>query len=68
MGDNMKIIKPGNYEKFLKLKRFRCKQCGCEFEADHFEYKVADPIVYMHDGITAVCKCPLCDAAVYAYE
>ena len=68
MGDKMKIIKPGDYEKLLKPKHFCCTQCGCEFEADVSEYKSAAQIAYMHDGITAVCKCPLCDAAVYAYE
>lgn len=64
----MRIIKPGNYEKFLKPKRFCCTRCGCEFEAEHFECKVVDPIAYMHDGITVVCKCPLCAVTVYAYE
>lgn len=67
-GDGMKIIKHGNHETLTKPKYFHCGRCGCEFEADISEYKAASQIAYIHDGISAECKCPLCGRTAYAYE
>lgn len=64
----MKIIKLGNYSAAFMPKQFCCGRCGCEFEADMSEYKAASQIAYIHDGITAECKCPSCKATAYAYE
>lgn len=66
--DAMKIIKPGNYEASVKPKRFCCGRCGCVFEADISEYKAASQFAYIHDGVTAECKCPSCAATAYAHE
>ena len=35
----MKIIKQGDLNRLKEIKRFKCKACGCEFEADNTEYK-----------------------------
>lgn len=64
----MKIIKHGKYESAVKPKYFCCKRCGCEFEADYFEYKSSSQMAYIHDGITAESKCPSCKATVYSYD
>ena len=61
----MKIIK---YVKINKeTKQFTCKKCGCVFEADKGEYRFADQVEALHDGIEAVCVCPHCAATVYKY-
>ena len=61
----MKIIKVGHIDK--KTKRFTCKECGCVFEANKDEYRFADQMEALHDGIEAVCDCPHCKSKVYRY-
>ena len=34
----MRIIKQGDLNRLKEIKRFECKACGCEFEADNTEY------------------------------
>lgn len=34
----MKIIKAGNKNRLLQIKRFQCQRCGCIFEATKDEY------------------------------
>ena len=62
----MKIIKFGVTDK--KTKQFTCDECRCVFEADKGEYRFADQMEYMHDGIEAVCVCPHCKSKVYNYK
>lgn len=57
----MKIIKQGKSKEELeailnKTKRFKCKTCGCVFEADEGEYDEED------NFYTCIyyCKCPNC--------
>jgi Zn finger protein HypA/HybF involved in hydrogenase expression len=57
----MKIIKEGKtkeeLEKILKnTKRFKCKTCGCIFEANDNEYIYEEDYIYA----TCYCKCPNC--------
>ena len=59
----MKILVEGKIPK--KTKRFKCGNCGCEFEADEGEYKNADQWAYLHDGIECQCECPCCHKMVY---
>lgn len=61
----MKIIKLGVTDK--KTKQFTCDKCGCVFEADKGEYRFADQMEALHDGIEAVCDCPHCKSKVYRY-
>lgn len=35
----MKIIKQGDLNRLGEIKCFKCKACGCVFEADNTEYK-----------------------------
>lgn len=62
----MKIIKPGNFESYIKPKRFVCDRCGCVFEAGWSEYTVASRVAYLRYGIIE-CKCPSCGALARAY-
>jgi len=34
----MKIIKEGNLDKLMKVKRFKCSYCDCIFTANKDEY------------------------------
>ena len=34
----MKIIKEGNLDKLMRVKRFKCDYCDCIFTANHKEY------------------------------
>lgn len=36
---NMRIIKEGDINKLLRVKRFRCLKCGCIFEANNKEHR-----------------------------
>ena len=54
----MKIIKRGEIPN--QVRRFTCRYCGTIFEADNTEYRRADQLAYIHDGISAYCKCPVC--------
>lgn len=62
----MKIIKVGNIDK--KTKQFTCDECGCVFEANKGEYRLANQMEALHDGIEAVCKCPYCKSKVSKYH
>ena len=35
----MKIIIPGDLKRLNETRQFKCKACGCVFEADKGEYK-----------------------------
>lgn len=59
----MKILYRGEIPK--KPKQFTCKYCGTVFEAEASEYKAADQIAWIHDGISAYCKCPICCKVAY---
>lgn len=61
----MKIIKFGVTDK--KTKQFTCDECGCVFEANKDEYRFADQMEALHDGIEAVCDCPHCKSKVFRY-
>lgn len=57
----MNIIKQGKTKEELKAilnrtKRFKCKTCGCVFEADEGEYEFEEDYIYS----TFYCKCPNC--------
>ena len=60
----MRIIKQGEHPS----KRFYCRKCGCEFEADETEYRAASWVAQIHDGIVAECNCPCCENVVYSYD
>lgn len=64
----MKLIKKGNLDLTRNPQTFKCKKCGCIFEALDNEYTYADYLENAHDGIYAKCKCPCCDDTVYLYE
>lgn len=58
---NMKIIKHGNK---LVLRRFLCRKCGCEFEADYDEYfKIWEEMIPIFE-----CDCPECRAVAREKE
>ena len=63
----MKIIKQGMSKAEIEMiknivKRFKCRTCGCIFEADKSEYESTQEYTYM----TYYCKCPNCgDKALY---
>lgn len=59
----MKILKYGQIPR--RTKQFTCKKCGTVFLADETEYRCADQLAVMHDGITAYCKCPVCGNEAY---
>ena len=61
----MRIIKEGKIPTFTK--KFNCYNCGTIFEADKNEYQNASQIEYIHDGILAYCKCPICKKLAYIY-
>lgn len=59
----MKIIKQGKTEEELKVilnktKRFKCKTCGCIFEADKGEYEYSSSC--LNEGGYYYCICPNC--------
>lgn len=62
----MKVIRMG--EKHLPIKRFTCRSCGCVFEAEEGEYKVASNIEWAKYGFNAKCECPYCGEMVYSHE
>ncbi len=49
-----KIIIPGKTPSTVR--RFRCKRCGCVFEADKRKYKVEEQLF----NCVYYCKCPCC--------
>lgn len=64
----MKLIKKGNLDLTHNPQTFKCKKCGCIFEALDNEYTYADCFENGHDGIYAKCNCPCCGDTVYLYE
>lgn len=60
----MKIIKEGNTVKLTKV--FKCKKCGCIFEAGSSEYKGTPQIGVMQGLPCYECECPTCGNPVYA--
>ena len=57
----MKILKQGTSKEELKTilnatKRFKCKTCGCVFEADRGEYETEEVQIYSYH----YCECPNC--------
>ena len=61
----MTIIKQGNLDWSKKPVRFECPDCGCIFDAIKGEYRSADAMEALHDGIDYVCGCPWCGHTVY---
>ena len=59
----MKIIRKGYIP--TETKTFKCGYCGCIFQAEKSEYRVADQLAYLHDGISADCNCPTCGRVAY---
>ncbi len=61
----MTVLKDGDPDRakqsVLKPRRFECEQCGCEFEANKDEYKVAS----QYNEISYFCKCPCCGTTAY---
>ena len=64
----IKIIEPGDLDRLKKIIRFECPDCGCIFEADQQDYKIAEPMAALHDGLEATCECPYCHHIVEAYN
>ena len=60
----MKILQEGNPRKH-EIKRFRCLNCDCIFEADKGEYQTKK---YPPYGFTHSCKCPCCGEEVIEHE
>lgn len=49
----MKILKEGDPKRLRRPIVFQCLNCGCEFEAEKYEYEQN-----LHDG--TCCRCPYC--------
>lgn len=62
----MKIIKPGNINLLRETKLFRCKKCGCVFEADKGEYEYLSSPQY--NDVYYLYPCPTCGNTVYTHE
>jgi len=62
----MRVIKYGDKNLLKKIRRFKCKACGCEFEADNTEYKHQYSQREMCGWYEI--KCPTCDEWVTADE
>lgn len=57
----MKIIKEGNLDKLMKVKRFECDECDCIFTANKNEYVID----YQYNEAYYYCDCPCCGNRVY---
>lgn len=55
----MNIIKHGKPK--VTIKRFRCEECGCTFEADKCEYKCDS----QYKETYFYCQCPECGGGAY---
>lgn len=62
----MKIIKEGDLSKLLRVKQFRCWNCGCIFEANDTEYVEYDRRMCYDPDFK--CNCPICDEVAYEYR
>lgn len=54
----MKIIQHGNIDRLKKVIEFKCKLCGCVFQAEKGEYKYQ--YSQRDDASWYEAKCPLC--------
>ena len=57
----MKIIKQGNLDKLMKVKRFVCSYCDCIFTANKDEYTIGS----QYNEEYYYCKCPCCGNNAY---
>ena len=57
----MKIIKEGNLNKLMRVKRFKCDYCDCIFTANHKEYIIDS----QYNEEYYYCICPCCDNRAY---
>ena len=57
----MKIIKEGNLNKLMRVKRFKCDYCDCIFTADKNEYIIDS----QYNEEYYYCICPCCDNRAY---
>ena len=57
----MRIIKNGNLEKPKQIKRFKCDNCGCVFEAEKGEYKY---MLLPRNDVIYGCECPYCQKEI----
>lgn len=57
----MKIIKEGNLDKLMRVKRFKCDYCDCIFTANHKEYIIDS----QYNEEYYYCICPCCDNRAY---
>ena len=57
----MKIIKEGNLDKLMRVKRFKCDCCDCIFTANHKEYIIDS----QYNEEYYYCICPCCDNRAY---
>ena len=62
----MKIIQEGDKQKLLQIVRFKCRVCGCIFDADKTEYQWYEVGACYDSGLR--CKCPTCDSWAYEYR
>jgi hypothetical protein len=56
----MKIIQEGKIPTFIKT--FKCRYCGCVFEAEKNEYKVEHS---QYSEVEYIAECPCCKEKVY---
>lgn len=57
----MKIIKEGNLNKLMRVKRFKCDYCDCIFTADKNEYIIDS----QYNEEYYYCTCPCCNNRAY---
>lgn len=57
----MKIIKEGNLNKLMRVKRFVCSHCDCIFTANKDEYIAGS----QYNEEYYYCKCPCCGYNAY---
>ena len=61
----MKIIVNGDSSKAKAIKRFKCNNCGCVFDAEKEEYEIADSLAQQKENLEAYCYCPCCKHKVW---
>lgn len=57
----MKIIKQGNIDLTLNIKRFECRHCKCIFDANKNEYTSAS----QYNETYYMAECPCCKKVAY---
>lgn len=55
-----KIIKEGN----VKIEKFKCDKCGCEFESDEYSFEESSSIC---NALPVKDECPTCRSVIYKY-